>query len=134
MGFRGQLNSYHKGITNNIVYIFVFFLLLPSWGCCYNQDLDDHSKYEQKWNAQIIEPKKTPDLENMDLEQYQVNNVSYPFYFVLSRFDVICFGCMLVFCFLFFFCLRPFFAFSCINNIVYINHKPPNIVPRVTKF
>ncbi|EAT43241.1 AAEL005304-PA [Aedes aegypti] len=24
-----------------------------------------------KWNAQIIEPKKTPDLENMDLEQYQ---------------------------------------------------------------
>lgn len=43
-----------------------------------NQDLDDHSssKYEQKWSAQIIEPKKTPDLENMDLEQYQVNNVS----------------------------------------------------------
>ncbi|KFB37761.1 hypothetical protein ZHAS_00005076 [Anopheles sinensis] len=25
----------------------------------------------KKWNAQIIEPKKTPDLENMDLEQYQ---------------------------------------------------------------
>ncbi|XP_061511280.1 patronin isoform X27 [Anopheles gambiae] len=36
-----------------------------------SKDLDDHSKYEQKWNAQIIEPKKTPDLENMDLEQYQ---------------------------------------------------------------
>uniref|UniRef100_A0A182N2I7 CKK domain-containing protein n=1 Tax=Anopheles dirus TaxID=7168 RepID=A0A182N2I7_9DIPT len=41
---------------------------------CSLKDLDDHSKYEQKWNAQIIEPKKTPDLENMDLEQYQVNN------------------------------------------------------------
>uniref|UniRef100_A0A8W7PIR0 CKK domain-containing protein n=1 Tax=Anopheles coluzzii TaxID=1518534 RepID=A0A8W7PIR0_ANOCL len=38
---------------------------------CSLKDLDDHSKYEQKWNAQIIEPKKTPDLENMDLEQYQ---------------------------------------------------------------
>uniref|UniRef100_A0A182FUU3 Uncharacterized protein n=1 Tax=Anopheles albimanus TaxID=7167 RepID=A0A182FUU3_ANOAL len=40
---------------------------------CSLKDLDDHSssKYEQKWSAQIIEPKKTPDLENMDLEQYQ---------------------------------------------------------------
>ncbi|XP_061511279.1 patronin isoform X26 [Anopheles gambiae] len=38
-----------------------------------SKDLDDHSKYEQKWNAQIIEPKKTPDLENMDLEQYQAD-------------------------------------------------------------
>ncbi|XP_021710417.1 patronin isoform X22 [Aedes aegypti] len=36
-----------------------------------NKDLDDQNKYESKWNAQIIEPKKTPDLENMDLEQYQ---------------------------------------------------------------
>uniref|UniRef100_A0A182TNJ1 Uncharacterized protein n=1 Tax=Anopheles melas TaxID=34690 RepID=A0A182TNJ1_9DIPT len=40
---------------------------------CSLKDLDDHSKYEQKWNAQIIEPKKTPDLENMDLEQYQAD-------------------------------------------------------------
>ncbi|XP_055623010.1 patronin isoform X14 [Toxorhynchites rutilus septentrionalis] len=38
---------------------------------CSLKDLDDQSKYESKWNAQIIEPKKTPDLENMDLEQYQ---------------------------------------------------------------
>ncbi|XP_058832170.1 patronin-like isoform X6 [Topomyia yanbarensis] len=38
---------------------------------CSLKDLDDQSKYEAKWNAQIIEPKKTPDLENMDLEQYQ---------------------------------------------------------------
>lgn len=38
-----------------------------------NKDLDDQSKYESKWNAQIIEPKKTPDLENMDLEQYQAD-------------------------------------------------------------
>ncbi|XP_021710415.1 patronin isoform X20 [Aedes aegypti] len=38
---------------------------------CSLQDLDDQNKYESKWNAQIIEPKKTPDLENMDLEQYQ---------------------------------------------------------------
>ncbi|XP_049545528.1 patronin isoform X5 [Anopheles darlingi] len=42
---------------------------------CSLKDLDDHSssKYEQKWSAQIIEPKKTPDLENMDLEQYQAD-------------------------------------------------------------
>lgn len=45
--------------------------------CLLEQDLDDQNKYESKWNAQIIEPKKTPDLENMDLEQYQVNNFSF---------------------------------------------------------
>ena len=45
--------------------------------CLSEQDLDDQSKYESKWNAQIIEPKKTPDLENMDLEQYQVNKFSF---------------------------------------------------------
>ncbi|XP_058464489.1 patronin isoform X21 [Malaya genurostris] len=38
---------------------------------CSLKDLDDQSKFEAKWNAQNIEPKKTPDLENMDLEQYQ---------------------------------------------------------------
>ncbi|XP_049545544.1 patronin isoform X20 [Anopheles darlingi] len=44
-----------------------------AWSKQLQTDLDDHSssKYEQKWSAQIIEPKKTPDLENMDLEQYQ---------------------------------------------------------------
>nr|XP_029721094.1 patronin-like isoform X31 [Aedes albopictus] len=42
-----------------------------AWSKQLQTDLDDQSKYESKWNAQIIEPKKTPDLENMDLEQYQ---------------------------------------------------------------
>ncbi|XP_021710410.1 patronin isoform X16 [Aedes aegypti] len=42
-----------------------------AWSKQLQTDLDDQNKYESKWNAQIIEPKKTPDLENMDLEQYQ---------------------------------------------------------------
>nr|XP_029721095.1 patronin-like isoform X32 [Aedes albopictus] len=44
-----------------------------AWSKQLQTDLDDQSKYESKWNAQIIEPKKTPDLENMDLEQYQAD-------------------------------------------------------------
>ncbi|XP_021710423.1 patronin isoform X28 [Aedes aegypti] len=44
-----------------------------AWSKQLQTDLDDQNKYESKWNAQIIEPKKTPDLENMDLEQYQAD-------------------------------------------------------------
>lgn len=38
------------------------------------QDIPADTSFESKWTDPGFEQKKTPDLEQMDFEQYQVNN------------------------------------------------------------